>query len=262
MRHRHAGRTLGRRTEHRIAMWRNMAVSLFTHGQITTTVPKAKSFQPFAEKLISAAKKGDLASRRRVIAKLGGEKWMIQSEDAEGVERNKYGELKKAPKIVKHLFEEIAPRYKNRDGGCTRIVKLAVHRLGDGSDLCVVQLVGDEEGPQVKGRFSRRRAQADNRTAYAASLRNGGSSVEAGTAATTEEPPAAAADIADADAVETSEAALGEAPLAEDVADEPGATQTSAPPVPEGVPGEEGTADTSGASGDVTDAPESGTKPQ
>lgn len=172
MRHRYAGRILGRRTNHRIAMWRNMAVSLFTHGQITTTLPKAKSFQPFAEKLISAAKKGDLASRRRVISKLGGEKWMITGEeDQPGVVRNKYGELKSAPKIVKHLFEEIAPRYANREGGCTRIVKLAVHRLGDGSDLCVVQLVGDESGPQVNGRYSRRRVQADKRTAYAASLR-------------------------------------------------------------------------------------------
>ncbi len=238
MRHRHAGRTLGRRTEHRIAMWRNMAVSLFTHGQITTTVPKAKSFQPFAEKLISAAKKGDLASRRRVISKLGGEKWMIQSEDAEGVVRNKYGELKSAPKIVKHLFEEIAPRYANRDGGCTRIIKLAVHRLGDGSDLCVVQLVGDEEGPQVNGRFSRRRAQADNRTAYAASLRKGG------TATATEEPPAVEADSSDADAVASNEAVAEAAPPAETAVEEGGS------------------ADTSGTSGGVTEAPESGTKPQ
>lgn len=188
MRHRYAGRILGRRTNHRIAMWRNMAVSLFTHGQITTTLPKAKSFQPFAEKLISAAKKGDLASRRRVISKLGGEKWMITGEeDQPGVVRNKYGELKSAPKIVKHLFEEIAPRYANREGGCTRIVKLAVHRLGDGSDLCVVQLVGDESGPQVNGRYSRRRVQADKRTAYAASLRK----VDSGAA-----KPAAAAEAA------------------------------------------------------------------
>ena len=159
MRHRYAGRILGRRTNHRIAMWRNMAVSLFTHGQITTTLPKAKSFQPFAEKLISAAKKGDLASRRRVIAKLGGEKWMITGdEDQPGVVRNKYGELQKAPKIVKHLFEEIAPRYANREGGCTRIVKLAVHRLGDGSDLCVVQLVG-----AGRRRTGRRRARGRRR---------------------------------------------------------------------------------------------------
>ena len=159
---------------------------------------------------------------------------------ADGVERNKYGELKKAPKIVKHLFEEIAPRYKDRDGGCTRIVKLAVHRLGDGSDLCVVQLVGDESGPQVNGRFSRRRAQADKRTAYAASLRKGGSDQKAASA---QDAPAAEADTADADAVASNEAVPGEAPLAENVADDGG------------------TADASGASGDVTEAPESGTKP-
>lgn len=212
MRHRYAGRILGRRTNHRIAMWRNMAVSLFTHGQITTTLPKAKSFQPFAEKLISAAKKGDLASRRRVIAKLGGEKWMITGdEDQPGVVRNKYGELQKAPKIVKHLFEEIAPRYANREGGCTRIVKLAVHRLGDGSDLCVVQLVGDESGPQVNGRHSRRRAQADKRTAFAASLRKGESEPAAEEPAA-EEPAAA---VAEAPVDAPTEAAEGEATKSE-----------------------------------------------
>ncbi|BAM04533.1 50S ribosomal protein L17 [Phycisphaera mikurensis] len=246
MRHRYAGRTLGRRTNHRIAMWRNMAVSLFTHGQITTTIPKAKSFQPFAEKLISAAKKGDLASRRRVIAKLGGEKWMIKSEDADGVVRNKYGEMKSAPKIVKHLFEEIAPRYANRAGGCTRIVKLATHRLGDGSDLCVVQLVGDESGPQVNGRFSRRRNQADKRTAFAASLRKGDSTErhEQPDAQEPEAPPAAAADAADADAV----AVAAAAPAAEE-------------PTPDDAGASDPAAEATGTSGDVTEAPEAGTKP-
>ena len=222
MNHRVAGRTLGRRTNHRIAMWRNMAVSLFTHGQITTTIPKAKSFQPFAEKLISAAKKGDLASRRRVIAKLGGEKWMITGDDDQpGVVRNKYGELQKAPKIVKHLFDEIAPRYANRDGGCTRIVKLAVHRKGDGSDLCVVQLVGDESGPQVNGRSSRRRSQADKRTAFAASLRKGGGDAAATEEVATQEPPAAGADAADADAVEQVEASAPDSASEEAVGQDP-----------------------------------------
>ena len=173
MRHRKHGRILGRKTNHRTAMWRNMAVSLFTHGQITTTLPKAKTVQPFVEKLISAAKQGDLAARRRVISKLGGDKWMIADEEGAGIERNRYGELKSAPRIVKHLFEEIAPRYAERNGGYTRIIKLGKHRIGDGADLVVLQLVGDEDGPQVGGKFSRRREKANRRMDFAAKLRKG-----------------------------------------------------------------------------------------
>jgi len=176
MKHGVYGRKLGRHTNHRIALWRNMATALFTHNQITTSIPKAKSLQPFVEKLITAAKKGDLASRRRVIAKLGGDSIMIRSEDDENVTRNKYGEVTGGTKIVKHLFDEIAPRYADRDGGYTRIIKLGISRLGDGTDLCVIQLVGSEEqgGPQVSGSNSRRRDKANKRMEFAAKLRKGG----------------------------------------------------------------------------------------
>ncbi|MEO1237201.1 MAG: 50S ribosomal protein L17 [Planctomycetota bacterium] len=179
MRHRVYGRTLGRKTNHRTAMWRNQAIALFTHNQITTTIPKAKALQPFVEKLITAAKKGDLASRRRVIAKLGGDPVMIRDEDDENVERNKYGEVVGGTKISKHLFDEIAPRYADRDGGYTRIIKLGVSRIGDGSDLCVIQLVGTEEegGPQVSGSNSRRRDKANKRMEFAAKLRKGAAPV-------------------------------------------------------------------------------------
>ena len=173
MRHRVYGKILGRRTNHRMAMFRNMAVALFTHGQITTTVPKAKALKPFVEKLITAAKKGDLASRRRVIAQLGGDKNMMKSEDAEGVVRNRYGELKSAPKIVKHLFDEIAPTFADRNGGYTRLIRLGKHRLGDASDLCVLQLVsGDETGPQLAGKRTRR-AKSNKRMDFAAKLAKG-----------------------------------------------------------------------------------------
>jgi len=139
-----------------------MAVSLFTHGQITTTIPKAKSVKPFVEKLISAAKQGDLASRRRVI-KMIGDRIMIKSEDDPAIQRNKYGEITGGPKVVKVLFDEIAPKFADRTGGYTRIIKLAKHRIGDGSSLCVLQLVGgdDESGPQVSGQYSRRRDKAN-----------------------------------------------------------------------------------------------------
>lgn len=170
MRHRVAGYKLGRDTEHRKAMRRNLAIALFTHGQITTTVPKAKSVKPFVEKLITAARKGDLASRRRVIRALGNP-FMVKAEDDVELKRNKYGEVVGGPRLVKQLFDEIAPRFGDRPGGYTRIVRLSRHRLGDGADLCVLQLVGDEEGPQVSGQRSRRRDMANRRMEFAAQRR-------------------------------------------------------------------------------------------
>ena len=201
MKHNVYGRKLGRKTNHRIAMWRNMATALFTHNQITTTVPKAKSLQPFVEKLITAAKKGDLASRRRVIGKLGGDSIMVRDEDDDALVRHKrkpnrpggyQGKLLGGPKLVKHLFEDIAPRYADREGGYTRIIKLGVNRLGDGGDLCVLQLVGTEEsGPQVSGQHSRRREKSHRRMEFAAKLRKGGAAT--GDAATAGAAPAAGA---------------------------------------------------------------------
>lgn len=189
MRHRVFGRTLGRKTNHRKAMFRNMAVALFTHGQITTTVPKAKALRPFVEKLITMAKKGDLHNRRRAISALGGDKNMMVAEDGEGIVRNRFGELKKAPKIVKHLFETIAPRYEERNGGYTRIIRLGANRLGDGSDLCVIQLVGTEEegAPQVAGDRTRR-AKSNKRMEFAAKLAKGTAKAPAVSAAAEEAP--------------------------------------------------------------------------
>lgn len=170
MRHRVAGSKLGRNTPHRKAMWRNMAISLFTHGQITTTIPKAKSIKPFVEKLITAAKQGDLAARRRVIKQLG-DPIIVRHDADDDVQRNAYGEVVGGPRLVKKLFEEIAPKYADRNGGYTRIIKLAKHRIGDGADLCVLQLVSDDDsGPQVGGRMPRR-AKADKRNNFAAELR-------------------------------------------------------------------------------------------
>ncbi len=199
MRHRKAGYKLGRTSSHRTATLRNLASGLFQHGQIVTTRPKAKALQPFVEKIVTLAKRGDLHARRQVIAKLGGDKlafdWSYlpkKPTDAEreavdalrerasaffdippasAVERNRYGELRKAPKLVKHIFDNIAPRFADRAGGYTRIVKLGRHRIGDAAELCVIQFVGAEEGPEIGGQPSTRRRTADKRTAYAARLR-------------------------------------------------------------------------------------------
>ncbi len=126
--------------------------------------------QPFVERLISVARRGDLASRRRVIADLQ-DRIMVKHDDDEAVSRNKYGELLDGPRVIKKLFDDIAPKYAQRPGGYTRIIKLAQHRIGDGSDLVVLQLVGDEEGPQVAGQYSRRREKANHRMEAAAKLR-------------------------------------------------------------------------------------------
>ena len=143
-----------------------------SHGQISTSIPKAKAVQPFVERLITLGKKGDLASRRRVIALLQ-DQIIVKNDTDDSVTRNKYGELVGGQKVVKKLFSEIAPKYKDRVGGYTRIVKLAKHRIGDGTSLCVLQLVGGEEenGPQVAGQHSRRREKANKRMEFAAKLR-------------------------------------------------------------------------------------------
>ena len=224
MRHRVYGRKLGRKTNHRKAMFRNMAVALFTHGQITTTVPKAKALRPFVEKLITMAKKGDLHNRRRAISALGGDKNMMVDEEGDGIERNRFGELKKAPKIVKHLFEEVAPRYEDRQGGYTRIIRLGTNRLGDGTDLCVIQLVGeeDDDAPQLAGNRSRR-AKSNKRMEFAAKLAKGGAAEEAATAVAepeTEEAPAEDASASGSEEAIEAEAsteaeASAEAPSAE-----------------------------------------------
>ncbi len=119
MRHRVHGRKLGRPTPHRMALLRNLCTSLFEHERITTTVQKAKEVRPVAEKLITLGKNGSLHARRRVA-----------------------GILLKAA-VVKKLFDTLAARYADRNGGYTRVVKLA-HREGDGADLAVIELLGSE----------------------------------------------------------------------------------------------------------------------
>ncbi len=138
MRHRVAGRKLGRDSEHRLAMRRNLAASLFEHERVSTTLEKAKEVRRFAEKLISLAKKGDLAARRRAISMLGNRD-IIAYEEGESIRKGT---------IVGKLFSEIAPRYLDRQGGYTRIIKLAVNRLGDNGQVVLLQLVGEEEGEE------------------------------------------------------------------------------------------------------------------
>jgi large subunit ribosomal protein L17 len=183
MRHRIMGKQLSRSTSHRIAMRRNMAGSLFEHGAIRTTEAKAKELRRFVEKLITIAKKGDLAARRRVVQMLQSRK--IGEKDPAESEYRWYRDGR--PTVVQKLFDEVAPKYADRDGGYTRIIKLSDRRIGDAGKQVILQLVeeattGEGDEPQ---KASRRRKRAAKRLEAA-----GGS--EAATAV--EEEPAEAPD--------------------------------------------------------------------
>lgn len=136
MRHRVAGRELSRTSQHRLALRRNLVASLFEHETISTTEIKAKEVKSFAEKLITLSKKGTLAARRQAISMLGNRD-IVKDED---------GEAKKVGTVVGKLFSELGPRYLDRAGGYTRIIKLAKRRLGDGGELVLLQLVGQTKG--------------------------------------------------------------------------------------------------------------------
>ncbi len=144
MRHRVAGRRLSRTKEHRLAMRRNMVASLFQHETISTTKQKAKEVRPFAEKLITMAKKGTLAARRRAIAALGN-RAIIEHESGKAVKKGT---------VIGKLFSDLGPRYLDRPGGYTRIIRLSLRRLGDNGELVLLQLLGADE--PVKGQKKKR----------------------------------------------------------------------------------------------------------
>ena len=149
MRHRVAGRRLGRTREHRLAMRRNMVASLFQHETISTTKEKAKEVRPFAEKLITLAKKGTLSARRQAIAMLGNRD-IIDHESGQAVRKGT---------VIGKLFSEFGPRYLDRPGGYTRIIRLSLRRLGDNGELVLLQLLGvDEPAKGQKKKRSRKKA--------------------------------------------------------------------------------------------------------
>jgi large subunit ribosomal protein L17 len=159
MRHRVSGRNLSRSSSHRSSLRRNMAASLFQHGAIRTTGPKAKELRRFVEKLITRAKKNTLHARRLVIAALGRDRAMYD-----------VGEERMDQTVVQKLFDEIAPKYADRPGGYTRIVRLAERRIGDAGEQVILQLVEEVKSapaaPAAAG-ASRRRRRATKRHAAA-----------------------------------------------------------------------------------------------
>ena len=226
MRNRIYGKQLSRTSAHRRAMLRNLASGLFEHGQIETTRPKAKAVQPFIEKIITLAKRGGLHARRQIEATVNDRKihaWVADPNVRDSAKENpffelpseedikftRYGDVKKAPRLVEHIMAKVAPRYTDRDGGYTRIINTGRHRLGDGADLVILQLVGEEGGAEIGGGVSGRRRQADKRTAFAEGLQQ-----NRGGAAVAEEAPVeevtAEAPVEEAAAEDTSAETAGD----------------------------------------------------
>ena len=134
MRHAKRGRKLNRTASHRKAMFANMVASLILHEQIVTTLPKAKELRPIVEKMITLGKRGDLHARRQAISQV------------------------RDPSVIGKLFDTLAPRYAERNGGYPRVLK-AGFRRGDNAPLAVIEFV--DRDPEARGAIDRERVEAE-----------------------------------------------------------------------------------------------------
>ncbi|MAP17735.1 MAG: 50S ribosomal protein L17 [Aurantimonas sp.] len=134
MRHAKRGRKLNRTASHRKAMFANMVASLILHEQIVTTLPKAKELRPIVEKMITLGKRGDLHARRQAFSQV------------------------RDPSVIGKLFDTLAPRYAERNGGYTRVLK-AGFRRGDNAPLAVIEFV--DRDPEARGAIDRERVEAE-----------------------------------------------------------------------------------------------------
>jgi len=142
MRHRKSGRQLSRNSAHRWALMRNMITSLLREEKIKTTDPKAKELRRWADRVITLGKQGSLHARRQVLS-------IVQDKT-----------------VVRKLFDTIAPRFKDRPGGYTRIIKLGLRR-GDAAQMAVIELVGAEDKKQAAAGGAQKRRRARRRQAAA-----------------------------------------------------------------------------------------------
>jgi len=136
MRHQRSGKKLGRDSAHRKALYSNLTGALIEHGRIETTEAKAKAVKPFAEKMITLGKRGDLHARRQALAAL------------------------RSNNVVHQLFADVAPRFADRPGGYTRIVRLG-QRQGDAAEMVYLELVDFEPAPSPVAVARARRAEQD-----------------------------------------------------------------------------------------------------
>lgn len=200
MRHCVQGRKLNRTASHRLALRRNLVQSLFEHGEVRTTVIKAKEVRGFAERLITLAIDGGLAARQRAEALLT-DRAIIPADHQEDYDRMSDAKRNKtlrarsgrryranvtrpglkftAESVLHKLFTDIGPKMKKRNetlrcsGGYTRIIKLAERRLGDGGQLAILQLVGEDDKPRKrsKDKTERKRRARVKYTVYAGKSR-------------------------------------------------------------------------------------------
>ncbi len=184
--HRLFGRQLSRDSEHRGALRRNMVQSLFEHGKIRTTLPRAKEVKAFAEKLITLARTDSVNNRRRVTQLMHDRRLVDAKQDFTG------------QNVVQKLFADVAPKFADRDGGYTRIIKLSDFRIGDGGSLVVLQLLTEESKPTGNARRSAglRRKRNEKKHQFAAKLFKGKKPDETAPAAITTEAPVASAEAA------------------------------------------------------------------
>jgi large subunit ribosomal protein L17 len=141
-----------------MAMRRNLVQSLFEHGKVRTTLPKAKEVKAMAEKLITLARTGTLNARRRVISILQDRRLTDEEQEFTG------------KTVVQKLFDEIAPNFASRPGGYTRIIKLSDFRIGDGGSLVLLQLLTEQATPRgtIRRSAGRRRKRSERRHLFAA----------------------------------------------------------------------------------------------
>ena len=208
MRHRMAGRKLGRTTSHRWALLRNMATSLFRHERITTTVSKAKELRPFAERLITLAKKETLHARRQVLRHI------------------------KDREVVAKLFDKLGPRYATRPGGYSRIVRTSFRR-GDNSEMALIELIDTTHAPSgpKKKKDAAKKKKAAPQTKRPAHRGTARQEALADVVAAEEMAEAIEAE-AEAEAVEAEEPAEAKAeePAAEETPEEPKAEEPAEEP--------------------------------
>ncbi len=189
MRHRRLSRRFGRQPAHRKAMFRNMVTSLIVHESIRTTDTKAKELRGVAERMITLGKKGDLASRRRAAA-------FVRDKDA-----------------VKKLFDELAERFKGREGGYTRIIKIG-RRQGDNAPISQIEFLSADEKPKKTGKKTKK-----------AKTPESAPKVEAKEAEATEEKPAEEESSTEPEAAAEENAEEGAEPIAEEKAEEKAAAE-------------------------------------
>ena len=237
MRHRIQQRKLNRTMSHRRALRRNLAQSLFEHGEVTTTLAKAKDAQPFVEKMITLAKRavaGSVPARRRLVRMLG-DRAVIPADHREAYNlmldakrarvlrarsgrRHRTGEphggLKfTAESIVRRLVETVAPNFMDRPGGYTRVLKLGKRRLGDAAPTATLQLVGEEQGPGSLPRpekSARKRRTERRYAAMARLLKGGGKADDAAVEESPVEEPASPEATADESATDPATESAGD----------------------------------------------------